>query len=109
MNRRGERGNKKPAGCFFKDLAKRWDHRLFGWGATGHSCVRRIGKQSKHAFVTDPFQGFQIVWRSYNRGVVDLVIASMDHRSQRSFDRKRKTIDERMRRVNKLDREIPDL
>ena len=63
----------------------------------------------QHAFVADAAERLEVVGLADDGRVVDLVIAGMDDRPDRRMDRERKTIDQRMRRVNELDLESADL
>jgi hypothetical protein len=73
-----------------------------------HGRVRRIGQKRQHALVAVFFQSLQVIRRADDRRIVNFVIAGVNDRADRRFDRQRKTIHQRMRSVNKLDFKAAD-
>ena len=68
---------------------------------------RSSNRTAKRSTPSSPIRRsvFEIVWLADHGRVVDLVIAGVDDRPDRRVYRQRKTIDQRMRRVDELDLE----
>jgi hypothetical protein len=70
-----------------KDLFKGRDHGAFGRRAAGHGRVCRIRKQRQHAFLSVTSERTQIDRLADHRRLVNLVIAGVNDRADRRFDR----------------------
>src|SRR5437899_8744357 len=106
MQRGRKRRNDQSAFGLFEYLLKRRNDRHFRRCASRHGRVCRVAEQSEHTFIADSAQCFEIVWLADDRRVVDLIIACVDDRPDRRMDGERETLDQRMRRMDKLNFKI---
>ena len=109
MNRRAEAGNHDaPLGAVENVLEAR-PHRALRFRIARPVRVRRVGHQQQHAALAVVRQRVQVEQLVIGRSRVDLEIARVDHYADRRRDGQRHRADDRVRDVNKLDLERPDL
>src|SRR5580704_14718306 len=105
--RREEADDDAPSG-FADEAKKAFCHPLLATGRVLRVDVRGIGAKKRYAAIAELAEALFIEGFAVDRGVVELEVARVDHRSRRRLDGERRGIRDRVRDADRFDHEGAD-